>query len=104
MQSRERYKSSAELLGVLDSYRAAGIPIDGMVQDWQYWGSNYLWNAMEFLNEDFADAQGMIDKIHDSNAHLMISIWSSFGPHTKQYREMKPNHCKDWQRTRPGQC
>lgn len=45
---------------------------------------------MEFLNEDFADAQSMIDKIHDSNAHLMISIWSSFGPQTKQYREMKP--------------
>lgn len=90
MQSRERYKSSAELLEVLDSYRAAGIPIDGMVQDWQYWGSNYLWNAMEFLNEDFANAQDMIDKVHDSNAHLMISIWSSFGPHTKQYREMKP--------------
>ncbi len=90
MQSRERYKSSFELLGVLDSYRAAGIPIDCMVQDWQYWGSNYLWNAMEFLNENFADAQKMIDRVHDSNAHLMISIWSSFGPETKQYRELKP--------------
>lgn len=90
MQSRERYKSSAELLEVFDTYRSTGVPIDCMVQDWQYWGSNYLWNAMEFLNEDFHDAQSMIDKLHESNAHLMISIWSSFGPQTKQYREMKP--------------
>ena len=47
MQSRERYKSSAELTEVLDRYRSIGVPIDVMIQDWQYWGSNYLWNAME---------------------------------------------------------
>ena len=90
MQSRERYKSSKELLEVLDRYRSAGIPLDCMIQDWQYWGSNYLWNAMEFLNEDFADGNKMIEKVHDANAHFMISIWSSFGPMTKQYREMEP--------------
>lgn len=90
MQSRERYKSSAELLGVLERYRAEGIPVDCMVQDWQYWGSNYLWNAMDFLNEDFQDAQRMIDRVHELNSHLMISVWSSFGPQTLQYRELEP--------------
>lgn len=88
IQSRERYKSAGELLGVLEKYREAGIPIDCMVQDWQYWGSNYLWNAMDFLNEEFQNAQAMVDRVHELNAHLMISIWSSFGPATLQYREL----------------
>ncbi|MCR4824970.1 MAG: DUF5110 domain-containing protein, partial [Bacteroidales bacterium] len=87
-QSRERYKTSRELLEVLGEYRRRGIPLDGMVQDWQYWGNNYLWNAMDFLNEDFRDAQAMIDEVHAQKAHLMISIWSSFGPMTLQYREL----------------
>ena len=89
MQCRERYRSSAELLGALRGYRERGVPLDGIIQDWQYWGNNYLWNAMEFLNEDFRNAQAMIDEVHERNAHLMISIWSSFGPMTKQFRELQ---------------
>ncbi len=88
LQSRERYRSSRELLSVLGEYRRRGIPLDGVVQDWQYWGNNYLWNAMDFLSDDFRDAQAMIDEVHAQNAHLMISIWSSFGPMTRQYREL----------------
>ena len=87
-QSRERYKSQRELTEVLDRYRAIGVPLDGMILDWQYWDSNYLWNAMEFLNPEFGDAKGMIKHIHDQNAHLAISIWQSFGPNTKPYRDM----------------
>ncbi|MBQ9386889.1 MAG: DUF5110 domain-containing protein [Bacteroidaceae bacterium] len=90
MQSRERYKSSRELNEVLDRYRADGVPIDVMIQDWQYWGDNYLWNAMEFNNPDFSNPERWIKHIHDSNAKLMISIWSSFGPMTKPYRELQP--------------
>ena len=88
MQSRERYKSSRELLDALRGYRERGIPIDCIIQDWQYWGNNYQWNAMEFLNDDFRDAQAMIDEIHAMHAKLMISIWASFGPMTKPYREL----------------
>ena len=90
MQSRERYKSSAELTNVLDRYREDGVPIDVMIQDWQYWGNNYLWNAMEFNSDDFRNPERWIKHIHDQNAKLMISIWSSFGPMTKQYRELQP--------------
>ena len=88
MQSRERYKSSKELLDVLHGYRERQIPIDCVIQDWQYWGNNYQWNAMEFLNDDFRNAQAMIDEVHAQHAKLMISIWASFGPMTKPYREL----------------
>lgn len=87
-QSRERYKSSSELTDVVDRYRTLGIPLDGIVLDWQYWDSNYLWNAMEFLNPEFSRAQQMIDHVHRQHAKFAISIWQSFGPHTRGYRDM----------------
>lgn len=88
MQSRERYKSQEETEGVVRKYRELGVPIDCIIQDWQYWGNNYLWNAMEFLGGGFSNAKRMIDDIHAMNAKIMISIWQSFGPKTKPYREL----------------
>lgn len=88
-QSRERYKSSKELLEVVDRYRKDGVPFDGIIQDWQYWGNNYLWNGMDFLNEDFSNYRQMIDHVHDINAHISISIWASFGPMTLAFRELQ---------------
>ena len=89
-QSKERYKSQSELVGVVQKHRELGVPLDGIIQDWQYWGSNYLWNAMDFLNPEFPNPKKMVEDIHNMNAHVIISIWNSFGPQTKQYREMKP--------------
>ena len=87
-QSRERYKSQQEITEVVRRHRELGVPLDGIIQDWQYWGDNYLWNAMEFMNPEFNNPQAMIDEIHDNNAHTIISIWSSFGPQTKPYRQL----------------
>ncbi len=92
-QSRERYKSQRELLEVVHKYRDLKVPFDGIIQDWQYWGSNYTWNAMEFISEEFPHAQQMIDEVHKQNAHMSISIWASFGPNTKAFKELKEkNH------------
>ena len=87
-QSKERYKTSKETLSIVQEYRRLGVPLDGIIQDWQYWGNNYLWNAMDFLSEDFADGRQLIEKVHGLNAHFMISIWASFGPMTKAYRQL----------------
>lgn len=88
-QSKERYKSQDETVDVVKKYRELKVPLDGIIQDWQYWGSNYLWNAMDFLNEDFPNGKKMVDDIHALNARLTISIWNSFGPQTKQYKELE---------------
>ena len=87
-QSKERYKTAAETESIVDQYRALQVPLDGIIQDWQYWGSNYLWNAMDFLSEDFANGPQMIKNVHAKHAHFMISIWASFGPQTQQFREL----------------
>ena len=87
-QSKERYKTAGETLGIVQQYRKLGVPLDGIIQDWQYWGSNYLWNAMDFLAEEFSNGPQMIDEVHKLGAHFMISIWASFGPMTKAYKEL----------------
>jgi len=90
-QSKERYKSQDETIEVVKKYRELGVPLDGIIQDWQYWGDNYHWNAMEFLNPEFPDPQKMIDEVHNLDAHIIFSIWSSFGPKTAQYKELEKN-------------
>ena len=115
-QCRERYKSPDELCGVLDKYRDLEIPLDGIVQDWQYWGCNENWNSMKFQNPRYINKMGdpeymkflpngedrnanygtprikspkeMIDYVHKQNAHIMISVWASFGPWTEMYQKM----------------
>ena len=87
-QSKERYKTAAETESIVDQYRALQVPLDGIIQDWQYWGSNYLWNAMDFLSEDFQTGPQLIKNVHEKHAHFMISIWASFGPQTQQFREL----------------
>lgn len=88
-QSKERYKSQNETVSIVKKYRELGVPLDGIIQDWQYWGDNYHWNAMEFLNPEFPDPQKFVNDVHALNAHMIISIWSSFGPETRQYKELK---------------
>ncbi len=86
-QSKQRYQSTQEVIDVVAKYRQLGVPLDCVVQDWQYWGDDNHWNAMEFLNPNYSDYQRMIDEVHAMNAKLMISVWANFGPQTKQYKE-----------------
>ena len=88
-QSKERYKTARETEGIVDQYRKLNVPLDGIIQAWQSWGSNYLWSALDFLAEDFSNGKQMIENVHKKNAHFMISIWASFGPMTKQFRELE---------------
>lgn len=89
-QSRERYTSQDELLGVVKKYRELNIPLDGIVQDWQYWSTdNTRWNAVEFGNPTFPNPKKMIDEVHKMNAHIAISVWPSFGPNTNIHKDLK---------------
>ena len=86
-QSKQRYQSTQEVIDVVAKYRQQGVPLDCVVQDWQYWGDDNHWNAMDFLNPKYSDYQRMIDEVHAMNAKIMISVWPDFGPQTNQYKE-----------------
>jgi len=88
-QSKERYETQKEIVDVVKKYRDLKVPLDGIIQDWQYWGDNYEWNSMEFLNPEFPNPKKMVDDVHGMNAHMIISIWSSFGPKTKPFEILK---------------
>jgi len=89
-QSRERYKTQYQSVGVLKKYRELQVPIDGMVQDWQYWGvDDHFWNSTEFGNPLFPHPKAMVDSIHLLHGHMIISVWPSFGDSTKIYADMK---------------
>jgi len=87
IQSKERYKNQDEIVSVVEKYRSLNVPLDGIVQDWQYWGKDSMWNAMSFDKATFSDPKTMVNKIHKLNAHLMIVAWPGFGPLTKQYKD-----------------
>jgi alpha-D-xyloside xylohydrolase len=88
-QSKEHYATRGELLGVARKYRALQIPIDGLVQDWDYWGGNTNWSGMFFDPATYPDPKGMIDRLHQEHFHLMISIWEGLGPATAIYHDME---------------
>jgi alpha-D-xyloside xylohydrolase len=91
-QSKERYKTQDELVGIVEKYRNLKVPIDGIIQDWQYWGRDSIWNAMSFDKKNYYDPKTMVDKIHNMKAHLMIVAWPGFGPLTDQYKEFSKNN------------
>jgi len=88
-QSRERYKNQWELTEVVRKYRELKVPLDGIIQDWQYWGSDSNWNAMRFDPKTFPDPKAMVDSVHDMKAHLFVVAWPGFGPQTDLYKEFR---------------
>lgn len=86
-QSRERYKTSEELLTALDGFRSRQLPIDNIVEDWSYWPVE-SWGSHDFDKERFPDPKAMVDSVHAQHAKIMISCWPKFYPTTDNYKEL----------------
>jgi alpha-D-xyloside xylohydrolase len=86
-QSRQRYETQDQLVGVVRQYRDEGIPIDTIVQDWFYWPEDH-WGCQCFDTKRFAEPQKMVDTIHDLHGRIMISVWPKFYPTTANGQEL----------------
>jgi alpha-D-xyloside xylohydrolase len=75
-QCRERYTSGTHLVETIREFRKRNLPVDVIVQDWQYWGS-IGWGVPQFDEKNYPDPAGFIKELHDLNAHFNISIWSN---------------------------
>ena len=96
-QSRQRYTTQDEILGVVKEYRKRNIPFDNIVLDWQYWPVD-KWGDHQFEASRFPDPVEMIRTIHDDlNAHIMISVWPKYYVGTHNYEYM---NSKGWLYTR----
>ena len=92
-QSKQRYMNSDDLLSVSRKFREMKIPIDVIVQDWQYWGDDRgLWSSMEFHPDKYTNPQKTLEQLHkDMNLHYMISIWPVLGNKSNIFKEMDEN-------------
>ncbi|MBR4390230.1 MAG: DUF5110 domain-containing protein [Prevotella sp.] len=72
---RERFHSQEEILTTAQRFQQEGIPVDVLVQDWQYWGK-YGWNAMRFDEDYYPDPRALTDSLHAMGKRLMVSVWS----------------------------
>ncbi len=73
VQSKERYRSSEELLATVKRYRDLEVPLDVIVQDWNYWPQG--WGYMKMNPKHYPDRPALAKGVHDMNARLMVSIW-----------------------------
>lgn len=76
---RERFHNQQELLETAAQFRKDRLPMDIIVQDWQYWG-RYGWNAMKFDEKDYPNPTEMVNKLHEQDMRLMVSVWSKVDP------------------------
>ena len=79
---RERFTSSAEILETTREFRRRRLPVDVMVQDWQYWGK-HGWNAMRFDEDHYPDPAALVRDLHKLDARLMLSVWAKIGRETE---------------------
>lgn len=86
-QSRERYKTQDEIEGTLAEFRKRHIPIDNIVQDWNYWPENQ-WGSHQFEASRYPNPQQMLDNVHKMHGRFMISVWPKFYCNTDNYKEL----------------
>ncbi len=87
---RERFHNQDELLETARRFRSEAIPIDVIVQDWQWWGQNG-WNSMEFDSSLYPDPKQMVDELHGMDIRLMLSVWSKIDKNSELGRQMSAN-------------
>ena len=86
-QSRERYQSSKDIEDNLKKFRDLHIPVDNIVQDWNYWKLD-SWGSHEFEAARYPNPQAMLDSVHAMNGRFMISVWPKFYDTVKNYKEL----------------
>jgi alpha-D-xyloside xylohydrolase len=88
LQSKERYRTQDELLGIAKQYRDLNVPIDGLVQDWRYWPDN-TWGSHAFDTTRYPDPAAMTQQLHDEHFHLLIAIWPKFDLGSSNLHELE---------------
>ena len=86
-QSRERYKSSQDIEQTLAEFRNRRIPVDNIVQDWNYWKLEN-WGDHTFEASRFPNPQAMLDSVHAMGGRFMISVWPKFYETVDNYKAL----------------
>ncbi len=85
---RERYVSQDDVVQNAAEFRKRNIPIDMIVQDWQWWG-NTGWNSMEFDPVNYSNPKSMVEKLHEMDIKLMLSVWAKVDHNSKLGKQLE---------------
>jgi alpha-D-xyloside xylohydrolase len=88
IQSKDRYTSLDEILGIAARYRSEHIPLDAIVQDWFWWKTE----GDPVFNANYHDVPGDLKKLHDEHVHTMISTWGLVDPKSEMYKKLEAQH------------
>ena len=86
-QSKDRYVSQSEILGIANEYRARHIPLDAIVQDWFWWKPGGEGDPI--FNGNYTDVPSELKTLHEEHIHAMISVWGLMDTTSKNYQEIK---------------
>lgn len=75
-QCRERYTSGSHLVETVKEFRKRNLPMDVIVQDWQYWGK-HGWGIPKFDESNYPNPDQFIKQLHDLHARFSISVWEN---------------------------
>jgi len=87
-QSKDRYVSLDEILGIAARYRSEHIPLDAIVQDWFWWKTE----GDPVFNQNYHDVPKDLERLHDEHVHAMISVWGLFDPAAENFKALSAQH------------
>ena len=85
-QCRERYTSGNHLVETVKEFRKRNLPMDVIVQDWQYWGK-YGWGVPKFDEANYPEPAKFIKQLHDLNARFSVSVWENLDKKSEVAKE-----------------
>ncbi|WP_199431485.1 glycoside hydrolase family 31 protein [Qaidamihabitans albus] len=85
-QSKLRYRSQEELLGVAREHRRRGLPMSVIVADFFHWTHLGDWR---FDPAEWPDPAAMIRELDELGIRLMVSVWPSVSPLSENYPAMR---------------
>jgi alpha-D-xyloside xylohydrolase len=88
VQSKERYVTAEEMVGVVEEYRRRRVPLDCIVLDWKSWANGGGWGQKSFDEVRFPDPAEFTKRLHGLGARLMVSIWPIMTGGCENQREL----------------
>jgi alpha-D-xyloside xylohydrolase len=87
-QCKLRYRNQEELLSVVREYKKRGLPLSVIVIDFFHWTMLGDW---QLDPKDWPDPDAMIRELDQMGVKVMISVWPSVNPNSKNFGEMSKN-------------
>lgn len=85
-QSKLRYQTQEELLGVAREYSRRGIPLSVIVADFFHWPAQGDWR---FDPTYWPEPEGMVRELKGLGVELMVSIWPTVDYRSENFDEMR---------------